>query len=481
MRHRALFCFLLTVAALLAAGTGCAGRPYGQAPDLRMDGAFKDWGRTPPKATDPAGDAAGAFDLTEVYVTSRGTKLFLRFDTGQELNIQAGPEEQGTLRAEIHLPDEEVLVLDLRGRKAYVQSRPEERIPWERLNFIVAPTHSADQFELQVDLGPLGVERKDWVDIQFAGSDTLRRPIAWRMAEDAEPLKRRSPLPTSDTDVRVASYNTLRHGLMDPDRLSAFGRLLRMAAADVYCFQEEWPTRTNEEGEEVPATTAEKMSTALDRIMPQRAPWNMHRVKGCWIVSPYPLEPIPTTGESYAGAVVELPRRRAIAVFSVHFECCGYQGSEEDKIRIEQAHRLSQTIADLRAGKHGEALEPYRDVPVVVIGDYNLVGSRTPLKIIQQADSPPLEHWMLPQLVGESVATWRGGPEESFAPGMLDLVTYSPAGLLARRGFVVDTGKLSAVESERMRVRADDSDVSDHLMLVVDFRFLRPPLKPAAQ
>ena len=105
---------------------------------------------------------------------------------------------------------------------------------------------------------------------------------------------------------------------------------------------------------------------------------------------------------------------------------------------------------------------------VVVIGDYNLVGSRTPIDILVNTQSPGLRHWMLPNLIGESVVTWRWDGAR-FPPGLLDLVTYGPGQLVARNGFVLDTGLLNQKELNRLGVKTDDSSVRDHLLLVADF------------
>ena len=51
-----------------------------RADEPRLDGLFLEWSSANLIATDPAGDATGAFDIQNVYATNRGTHLFLRFD-----------------------------------------------------------------------------------------------------------------------------------------------------------------------------------------------------------------------------------------------------------------------------------------------------------------------------------------------------------------------------------------------------------------
>jgi predicted extracellular nuclease len=53
--------------------------------------------------------------------------------------------------------------------------------------------------------------------------------------------------------------------------------------------------------------------------------------------------------------------------------------SKEDELRIQQAEQLVGEIKRLREGVFGEK---GKNAPVVLIGDYNLVGSRKPLDVI---------------------------------------------------------------------------------------------------
>ena len=105
-----------------------------------IDGLFDDWAEVAVVATDPADDATGAFDLTQVSATSRGSVLYLRFETGRVLNIQNGPASEGTLLVELGLPGEHQLTIDTRGRRAFLDGQREDRIRWSKLDFVSGPT-----------------------------------------------------------------------------------------------------------------------------------------------------------------------------------------------------------------------------------------------------------------------------------------------------------------------------------------------------
>lgn len=174
---------------------------------IRIDGGFEDWKDIKICAYDPQGDANGAFDITKVYAASQGSILYLRFDTTNLLNLQNGPEAEGTLLVIIDLPNNQELVLDMRGRRAFLNDSLKERIPWDLLKYIVGPTYAQNEFEIQVDLGGFNINCGDAISIQLNGSDQLSAPVAFTFSQPPETPKRRSHRRYSGTDVRIASFN----------------------------------------------------------------------------------------------------------------------------------------------------------------------------------------------------------------------------------------------------------------------------------
>jgi hypothetical protein len=110
--------------------------------------------------------------------------------------------------------------------------------------------------------------------------------------------------------------------------------------------------------------------------------------------------------------------------------------------------------------------EVAKDAPVVLIGDYNLVGSRKPLDIINAAGLCDVIC-----TAGDGTAhTWRGlKADESFWPGRLDLV--STTGFQSVDGRVFDAGRLTEAELAQLSVEKAACMVADHFILVfVDCR-----------
>lgn len=420
---------------------------------IRIDGEFDDWKGVKPLASDPAGDAKGAFDVTSLYALSRGSVLYIRFDTGVVANIQNGPKSEGTLLVAIDLPGDRRLILDTRGRRAYLDDDLKERISWDRLKYIVGPTYAKDEFEMQIDLGMFDVKGGDSVQIQFDGSDQLDAPAAYTLSAPSTESVQRSSEKHPGTDVRIASFNTYFEGLSDPDRAGAIGRLLNSVDADVYCFQEEWKSTGIDE--------------ILSRLMPLKndGRWYVHKVNGTVIASKHPLEVLASSNSRYAMARIELKGKHLI-VICVHLKAMGYIGSREDASRIWQAKSILETI---------EGIDEAEDGPkagIVIVGDFNLVGSRTPLDVMINNKGVALKDWMLPNLAGESIITWRGKAGESFSPGKLDYTLYTPETLKPKNGFVLNSELLNNVELNRLKLNAADSKVSDHLLMALDFQLL---------
>ena len=452
LRWRQIHSFIFTITFLLVVIGSLS------ASVIRIDGGFEDWKDIKICANDPKGDAKGAFDITKVYATNQGSILYLRFDTTNLLNLQNGPEAEGTLLVTINLPNKQELILNMRGRRAFLNDSLKERIPWDRLKYIVGPTYAQNEFEIQVDLGEFNINCGDAISIQFDGSDKLSTPIAFKFSQPLEIPNRRSHSRYPGTDVRIVSFNTYFEGLSDPNRQEAMGRLLNSAHGDVYCFQEEWKTEGHGE--------------ILKRLMPpeNKGRWHIHKVQGNVIASKYPLKVLPSKNDRYAAAYIGLAENQ-LFIINVHLKAMGYIDSREDRLRVRQVDDILATIDEIYKGKYDEDDAPDTQPAIVMLGDFNLVGSRTPLDMIIDKKVYGLKDWLIPNLIGESVVTWRGGPRASFSPGKLDYIVYSTRTLIPKNGFLTNSELLNRTELRQLKLDAADSKISDHLLITVDFQF----------
>jgi len=455
-RHRRIhFCLFAITLSLILTGNLSASV-------IRIDGEFEDWKDVKVCAYDPKGDANGAFDITKVYAASQGSILYLRFDVVSLLNLQNGPRAEGTLLVIIDLPNNKQLILDTRGRRAFLNDNLKERIPWNRLKYIVGPTYARNEFEIQIDLGGFNINRGDSISIRFDGSDQLSAPVTFTFSQPSEAPKRRSHSRDIGTDVRIVSFNTYFEGLSDPNREDAMGRLLNSVNGDIYCFQEEWKTKDHGE--------------ILNRLIPleNEKPWHIHKVRGNVIASKYPLKTLPSKNDRYAAAYIK-SAENYLFIINAHLSAMGYIDSKEDRFRIRQANDIIVTIDEIYRGQYGEDEAADIKPGIVIVGDFNLVGSRTPLDLIIDKKVYGLKDWLIPNLIGESVITWRGSSRTSFSPGKLDYIVYSARTLVPKNGFILNSELLNRTELKQLKLDVADSKLSDHLLITVDFQFSDSP------
>jgi len=356
------------------------------------------------------------------------------------------------------LPDKQKLMLDLRRRRAYMHDNPEERIPWAHLGYIVGPTYAQDEFEIQIDLSRYGIGLGDTVSVQFGGSDQLDTPALHTFAQPSPEPKRRPSDRHPETDVRIVSFNTYVDGLSDPNRASSMRRLLKAVDGDIYCFQEEWES-----------TDIDKILSRLTLLGSVGLKY-VHKVQGNVVASKHPLRALLSGNTPCAAARIEI-NGRSLVVMSVHLKAMGYIGNKDDLRRIQQAGILLETVTEINRGDYNHPEQPHTKPGIVMVGDYNLVGSRTPVDLLAIKEITGLANWVLPNLVGESVVTWRGGLRSSFSPGKLDYTLYSQDRLTRKNGFVLDSELLNQAELNQLGLERTDSGASDHLLMVTDFQF----------
>ena len=436
-----------------------------RADEPRLDGLFLEWSSANLIATDPAGDATGAFDIQNVYAINRGTRLFLRFDISSTLNMQSGLSTDGTLIVQIAMPNNRFLSIDMRNRKIWHDNDPALTVTNESVGYAVAPSYASNEFELGIDLQMFGVVLGSPITINFSSSDSLTSAATYTIAlSNVIITQGRSADRSPGTTFRIASLNTYVTGLLNSTQRPQIQRLVDAMNADIYCFQEEYYS--------YPEDIAQALAEA--NPMEDGATWNVSQYYDMAIASRSPLISL-SSGSGRHGVIVDLPGEGpedAVVIFSIHPKCCGYIGSSSDLTRISQMNGLITTVTDLRAGTLGSQYEPYRQAPVIIIGDWNLVGSRTPLDLVTNPAGLNMVDALPANLIGEDVMTWRTNTGETFCPGRLDLMAYQASnGLDLLGSFILDSALLNPAELLTLGLQSTDSSCSDHLMLVGDFRF----------
>lgn len=427
-----------------------------------IDGDFSEWTASTLRATDPAGDALSGvtprLDVVALHAVGEGSVLRVMLQFADALNLSSAATQSPSLRLEISAPAGRSVWIDFRNRKAYRDGNTSVVIPWPQIDFVAQPTTASTRHEMRINLSSIGVTAGNAVSVQLTGSDTLSAPVNLIMGPaDTTPVVRRSAARATCSPLRVASFNTFLSGLIDAARINQFKRLLDAVNADVYVFQEEYNSN---------ATQVASVMNAIDPLEDGRT-WTVIRNGELVITSPYPMLPLPTTSGYYA-AVVRVPGMDVL-LMNTHMKCCGYAGDTNDQQRITQTQGAITLYNNFRAGALGATLAPYRNVTMVLVGDWNLVGSTTPVDLWAAAPGPSLTRATIRNLIGQDVVTWSAPDGLDFWPGILDVLMYSRGSTFLRHSFLLDSTLLNSGELAALGLQPTDSVASDHRLLVMDF------------
>jgi len=419
-----------------------------------IDGKFDDWPAQPAAVSDPAGDATGQLDAVTLAGVLLGDTLHLSLTITEPQNLQAGSQPEPDLKLVIDPGAGPIIEVGFRER-VVTRRDTGATLPWTAVRYSSAPTVAAERFEIRVDLSAVGGVPGDAVTVWLDGSDTLIEPLALQESAPSGPPTPALAPPLQKRNLRVASLNTLRTGLFVPAQAAPLARLLVAAEADIYLLQEEY------------FSSEVQVTNLFNNIIPlgKGEQWRAHKRGDTAIVARWPLEPLPNYDTSYSATAVLAPEG-PIIVISVHPKCCGYIGSTEDIRRIQQAALTAQVVDEARAGKFGPHLAT---APVIIGGDWNLVGSRIPLDRLTAPELPRVAELVIPNRGAADVSTWRELDGLGFPPGRLDLIVYDEDQLEAIRAEVFDSEALTPERLAELGLQPTDSRASDHLMLIADF------------
>lgn len=330
------------------------------------------------------------------------------------------------------------------------------------IGFLFQPTYASAAYEARIERSALIPSPKKRVRIRvdqiapdgavlWSDQTTAVLPVA-----PARP-RQAADLPTKPAQAtRVLSLNVLHSApLTNPD---AFRRTIRALDPDIILFQEWFNTAQPA----IQAWITANLGPGWSVFAPS--------TNGIAIATRHPVletvgRPLPGTGSGdnarFAAAVIDAPAGPIIAG-SLHLKCCGGANTSEDTRRIAEAASIRATLADLRAR--------HPDAAMAIGGDYNLVGTRTPLETLAASlgrDGSDLTPALAITLGDAATVTWVDD-KSMFSPGRLDWVLVDAGTTRVHRAFALDTRRLSEASLKRSGLLRDDSAATDHLPVVVD-------------
>jgi hypothetical protein len=481
-----------TVFGLIAVAIACAGLTHDSARaerlPIQLDGYFEDW-TDPPVATDRAADGgSNGVDLGRLWLADDPNTLYLRFDTGAELQLNAGNDIvlylDTDMNAQTGLPVGDIgaeLEWHFGTRSGTCRfGAGETGIHHLPIRFLALPSVTSTDFEMGISR----LARPDGTHALFPGSSI--RVLLWdrtggdRLPDDGEvvtyrfdqgalPPDVRIPLGKQKaSDLRLTTNNTLDDGPWDATRGPKFRREYRALAPEILNFQEVYDH------------TPEQMAALLESWLPSQEgeTWHATSNQDCHTVSRYPIERTWTIGGNLASLVDATPTIGSkLMIVNVHLYCC-----ENDAGRQRE---VDQILAFLRDAKEPGGIEIPDGTPIVIVGDTNFVGSSQQLRSLLDgniidnetfgADFPPdwdgsgLRDLISRQTEKRVAVTWLGDSSDYWG-GRLDFCIFSDSAIDVGNHFILNTAAMSPDTLAALGLQSGDNAAADHLPVVVDLR-----------
>jgi len=441
---------------------------------ITLDGEFSDWTEIETvkesdsfvrkfKLTDDEKYLYGYLQISDsVSIQSFNGKLSLIFSAGSDtLNLIFSRQDNLQTRTYVHTGFGTGI-----GHHTYDQDSLD---PPSELSLAVLPSHQSRQFEFRIK------KKRDDVFIDHSGIDvqvlyTLNDSTT-NLGSDEYTFRNHEfvefsqSIEKDEDEVRLLTWNVMGDKLKN---YSVFKKVIDAANPDIilleevyegiehvdlqkHLFSNGWHISVSENGYRKTVIASRKPHKFLKSLSDIEYP--SENISDLINEQPVGLQWVRedrSNGISSSGALIEAAGQEILFVL-VGLTCCGHDGSWEDTMRILEASLLSERIQNI--------LEE-REVPVIISGDLNLVGSVQPLNILRNSKFPPLKSLDMLQHTDRATYTWRGLKNSPFGPGRLDYVLVDQS--LVTEGFII---KLEDLLTDEELMQS-----SDHYPLVTDIK-----------
>ena len=464
---------------------------YAQSKRIIVDGSFSDWGNLSAVYADPAGDQqAGDIDFGRLWIANDEQFLFLRIEVGTEINLQdfnaitlyLDTDNNSDTGTPIH-----GLGAELEwsfGVKAgiFTTTTASVAISHRHIGLVTAPTVTSKQFEIAIEksarpAGQSPLFPEDTIGVVIAdkgvGGDVLPNSgTRLHYVFDSSPLP---PLPSltlrkqDAAHLRILSYNVLRDGLFDPQRMKSFERILTAIEPDIIGFQEIYDHTAEQAVAQVKLMFS---SSGLQQWYGSKVAPDIIVVSRYPIVATFPIE-------GNGAFLLNLrPKYDSQLLFIVaHPPCCENNAGRQ--------YEIDAIIAFIRdAETQGGRVDVLPNTPILIVGDLNLVGYARQLHTLLSGDivnsaqfgpafSPDWDGGNFTDLTPRHADlpmtyTWHDD-NSNFSPGRLDFMIYSDSVLRIGNHFILFTPAMRADSLASHGLQPQDGPTaSDHLPVVSD-------------
>jgi endonuclease/exonuclease/phosphatase family metal-dependent hydrolase len=468
---------------------------------IQVDGYFDDWAAVP-VAHDDSGDDAGPVDFGRIWVANDQDHLFIRFETGGEVQ----PDEQQNMR--LYLDTDmnagtgtsfngigAELMWEFGWREGTFTNGSTYTVDHADIGLQVGPTFSSTDFEIAIrrDAIPGGgrnlftggtirfaLRDMDSYDAAPSSGSVSYTFAAGSIAVPSLPLTREDP-----AHIRLATWNVQSDGLFDGGAAEAAqNRLLDAMDPDILIVNEVWDSSA--------AAVRDKIAQHLPSG-PGEDWYAVKRDAGNVVVSRFPIVQSWEISTYYRLTAVLLDlgdvSTKDLLVIACHWRCC-----TADDDRQNEADAVIEFLRD--AKDPGGVITLPEGTPFILGGDLNLVGLRQQFETLVTGDiqdegsygpddAPDWDgaDFAYPrsrQPDARAVYTWRKD-YSSFYPGVLDYIFYSDSALDVHNHFVLETRTMAETTLGTYGLKEyDTTDASDHAPRVADFTVF-DPLSPVPQ
>jgi endonuclease/exonuclease/phosphatase family metal-dependent hydrolase len=423
---------------------------------IEMDGEFDDWEvASLMYSIDESAPAPTGIHVKRVWAANDDRFLFIKIEVDRDISLQETNPLVLLIDTDNNASNGAELRWEFGSRRGSFQpGSTAHSIQYSNIRLRTAPTVTSSVFEIAIgrDAQPNGsipLFSSDTVTIQFqsTGHTTAIREYTF----DPKPVPAPEPIPLErfdESDVRVLSFNAWSDKLFDAQFTNQYQRILVALDPDIIAFQEIW----NHDA----AQTAQR----VESLLPSADGDQWHAVKldqGNVTVSKYPILESWRILDQYrlTASLIDLPEAYAtdLMLVNIHLRCCS--GGEPH--RWNEVAAVTEFVADAPVPE---------GTPIVLAGDFNLVGDRGQLAGIE-ADG--LIRVRARQTQKRMNYTWRndGG---SYSPGKLDYIFYTGSSLTLKNKYTLQVEEMSPDQRSLYGLLDGDTQVaSDHLPHVADF------------
>jgi exonuclease III len=445
-----------------------------------IDEDLNDWNLIQEKITDPANDGSGSIDFTEFKSTNDSEYLYLKFNTGKELNLQ----ENSKIILYIDTDNNTGTGLAINGIGADISYDFGQRTGYYHRNslaydfyhddcgLISLPTVTSDNFEMAIkrkfNAGNYLVIFGNKIRIAFkynvSGGDIIPDQSGAYLYQmnDTKYISPSFKIEKYDqSHLRLMSYNVKQDGNFEDE--PPYKRIIKAIQADILCFQEIYNHSAGEMNNKVKSYFGGN--------------WYDAKIgSDIIIVSKYPIINFDAIGGN--GAFLINYKGIEILIINVHLYCC-----DNDSDRQTETDEIMQFISNAKNQTGPFTIK--KNTPIIITGDTNFVGLKQQRKTLLQGDivnetkygKDFLPDWdntyfedAKPLTTGYPGSfTWKSY-FSSYPAGRIDYFIYSGSVLKLENSYVLSTDLLERDILDQFQLNNEDSyNASDHLPIVADF------------